>query len=342
MIDRVRVLVVDDSAFARKVLREVLATSADVDVVGVARDGLEALEKIAALAPDVVTLDLVMPNLDGVGLMRELPQGAGPGVVVVSVSDEESELVVEALALGAFDFVRKPTALATDRLYELGGELVRKVVAAGRAAIARRARSAPPSPAPSPAPSAAPAALVVIGTSTGGPHALTTLVPALPPDLAPVAIALHIPAEYTPALAARLDRLSRVRVREAVDGMALARGTAVLARGGADLEIERDDGGLVARVRHRRERTYHPSVDALFESAARACGATLVGVVLTGMGDDGLAGARAIRKAGGRVLTEAASSVVVDGMPRSVREAGLSDGDVALDGLAAELVRQHR
>jgi two-component system chemotaxis response regulator CheB len=341
MSERVRVLVVDDSAFARKVLREVLATSAELDVVGVARDGLEALEKVAALAPDVVTLDLVMPGLDGLGVMRELPPGAGPGVVVVSVSDEESELVVEALALGAFDFVRKPTSLATDRLYELGGELVRKVVAAGRAVAARRVRAAPPARAPAPAP-AAPAKLVVVGTSTGGPQALTTLVPALPPDLPPIAIALHIPAEYTAAMAARLDRLSRVRVREAADGMALQGGTALLAHGGADLEIEPGDGGLVARVRLRRERTYHPSVDALFESAARACGAALVGVVLTGMGDDGLAGARAIRAAGGRVLTEAATSAVVDGMPRSVRDARLSDADVALDGLAAELVRRLR
>jgi two-component system chemotaxis response regulator CheB len=342
MKDRVRVLVVDDSAFARKVLREVLATSGRIEVVGAVRDGLEALEAIAAHSPDVVTLDLVMPGLDGLGVLRELPAGSSPSVVVVSVSDEESDLVVEALALGAFDFVHKPTNLATDRLYELGGELVRKVLSAGAAAIARRARPAPAPPAAGPDTEAAPVSLVVIGTSTGGPQALTGIVPALPADGPPVAIALHIPAEYTPAMASRLDRLSRVRVLEARDGLELTRGVVVLARGGSDLEVEHERGRLVARVRLHRERPYHPSVDALFESAARACGAELIGVILTGMGDDGVAGVRAIRAAGGRVVTEAASSAIVDGMPRSVREAGLSDADVPLEDLAAELVRRMR
>ncbi len=342
MTDRVRVLVVDDSAFARKVLREVLATSSAIEVVAVARDGLEALEAIAALSPDVVTLDLMMPGLDGLGVLRELPLASSPNVVVVSVSDEESELVVEALALGAFDFVRKPTSLATDRLYELGGELVRKVLAAGAAAIARRGPAVAPPAAQQAQASPEPVSLVVIGTSTGGPQALTGIVPALPADVPPVAIALHIPAEYTPAMAARLDRLSRVRVLEACDGLELTRGVAVLARGGSDLEVERDGGRLVARIRLRRDRAFHPSVDALLESAARACGAEVLALILTGMGSDGLAGARAVRAAGGRVVTEAASSAVVDGMPRSIREAGLSDGDVPLHGLAAELVRRVR
>lgn len=338
MTDRVRVLVVDDSAFARKVLREVLATSSLVEVVGVAKDGLEALEQISSLSPDVVTLDLVMPNLDGLGVLRELPAGS-PRVVVVSVSDEESELVVEALALGAFDFVRKPTSLATDRLYELGGELVRKVLAAGAAVPPLRAAAGAPASAPAAA-ATGPVSLVVVGTSTGGPQALTALVPALPRDMPPIAIALHIPAEYTVAMAARLDRLSRVRVLEASDGLELTRGAAVLARGGSNLEVERDGERLVARVVRRSHRLYHPSVDALFESAARAYGPAVLGVVLTGMGDDGLAGARAVRAAGGRLLTEASSSTVVDGMPRSVRDAGLSDGEAPLHGLAAELVRR--
>lgn len=342
MTERVRVLVVDDSAFARKVLREVLATSGAIEVVAVARDGLEALEAIAALSPDVVTLDLMMPGLDGLGVLRELPLASSPSVVVVSVSDEESELVVEALALGAFDFVRKPTSLATDRLYELGGELVRKVLAAGAAAIARRGPAIAPPAVPEREAPAGPVSLVVIGTSTGGPQALTGIVPALPADMPPVAIALHIPAEYTPAMAERLDRLSRVRVLEARDGLELTRGVAILARGGSDLEVERDGGRLVARIRLRRDRAFHPSVDALLESAARACGAEVLALILTGMGSDGLAGAHAVRAAGGRVVTEAASSAVVDGMPRSIREAGLSDADVPLPGLAAELVRRVR
>ncbi len=335
MTGRVRVLVVDDSAFARKVLREVLATSARIDVVGVARDGLEALELVAHLAPDVVTLDLVMPELDGIGVLRELPPGAPP-CVVVSVSDVESELVVEALALGAFDFVHKPTSLATDRLYELGGELVARVLAAAESRRRRGTAERAPLPAPRPA---APASVVVVGTSTGGPQALTRIVPALPADLPPVVIALHIPSEYTAPMAARLGQLAGRPVIEARDALVLRTGAIVLARGGADLEIERDGEQLLARVVHRPQRPYHPSVDALFESAARAAGARCLGVVLTGMGDDGLAGARAIRAQGGRVLVEAASSAVVDGMPRSVRDAGLALASVPLDRIAAELAQ---
>jgi two-component system, chemotaxis family, protein-glutamate methylesterase/glutaminase len=339
MTARVRVLVVDDSAFARKVLREVLATSGRIDVVGIARDGLEALEQIASLSPDVVTLDLVMPNLDGLGVLRDLPPGARPKVVVVSVSHEESELVVEALALGAYDFVRKPTSLATDRLYELGGELVRKVL---EAAAAGRRPERGPEPAPAPVPSSVGAvatSLVVIGASTGGPQALSQLVPALPADMPPVVIALHIPADYTAAMAARLARVSHLRVVEAHDGVELAPGLAVLAPGGSDLEIERKGARLVARVVHRDERPYHPSVDLLFESAAHACGGAVLAAVLTGMGEDGLAGARAIRAAGGRVLAESAASCVIDGMPGSVRKAGLADAEAPLERMAAELVR---
>jgi two-component system chemotaxis response regulator CheB len=337
MTDRVRVLVVDDSAFARKVLREVLATSARIDVVGFARDGLEALEQIARLEPDVVTLDLMMPNLDGIGVLRELPPGAPP-CVLVSVSDVDSELVVEALTLGGFDFVHKPTSLATDRLYELGGELVRKVLAAAAAAAARRRERAESAAQPV-AGSPEDASVVVVGTSTGGPQALTQLLPALPADFPPLAVALHIPADYTAPMSVRLSQLSRLRVVEAFDGIVLARGTVVLARGGIDLELERSGDRLLARLVHRPERPYHPSVDALFESAARVAGRGVVAVVLTGMGDDGLAGARAVRAAGGRVLVEAASTTVVDGMPRSVREAGLASGSVPLGRMAAELAR---
>lgn len=344
MTRRARVLVVDDSAFARKVLREILCESPHLEVVGFARDGLEALEQIDRLAPDVVTLDLVMPQLDGVGVLRALPPGSPP-CVLVSVSAPDSELAVEALSLGAFDLVHKPTSQATDRLYELAGELVTTVLAA---AGALRRGSAGMRPAREPASAAAPrvapaeADVVVLGTSTGGPQALSQLVPALDADLPPVVIALHIPAEYTAPMSARLGRLSRARVVEAQDGLVLSPGLVVIARGGADLEVRREDGRLVAHLVYRPERLYHPSVDVLFESAAHAAGPRTLGVVLTGMGDDGLAGARAIRAAGGRILAEAASSSIVDGMPRSVREAGLADAAVPLGALAAELARALR
>jgi len=337
----IRVLVVDDSAFARKVIREVLQTQRDLDVVDIARDGLEALEKIAELQPDVVTLDLVMPNLDGLGVLRALPAEGRPRVVVVSMSDAQSQLGLEALQLGAVDLVHKPTALANDRLFELGDELVRKV----RAAAAAR-RSPPRSPAELPPPplvmDAARTDLVVIGASTGGPQALSRLLAALPAGFpVPIALVLHIPAEYTAAFAERLDSGSALEVVEAAPGMPLRPGRVVVARGGIHLKIARGDEGLACALDPEPQVSPHrPSVDALFMSAAAVTGARTLGIVLTGMGDDGLAGAHAIHAAGGRVLTEAESSCVVYGMPRTVAEAGLSDGSAPIVEMAA-LVAAH-
>jgi two-component system chemotaxis response regulator CheB len=340
----IRVLVVDDSAFARKVLRQVLSASPGIAVLDTARDGLDALEKIAALKPDVVTLDLVMPHLDGLGVLRSLAGAASPRVVVVSSAGEESELAVSALQAGAVELVHKPTALATDRLYELGAELVAKVRTAAGAVVR------PPTDVPlveKSGPSAVPAPvrrLVVVGTSTGGPAALTRLMSSLPADFpAPLALALHIPAGYTEALAQRLDTHSALEVVEAADGLELRPGRAVLARAGMHLRVQRDGERAFARLSLTPHQTpHHPSVDVLFESAAAGWGADAVGVVLTGMGDDGLEGARSIRAAGGHVLTESAESCVVYGMPRVVKEAGLSHASSPLEGMAALLARYVR
>lgn len=338
---RIRVLIVDDSAFARKVLRQALEAQPQIEVVGIAADGLEALEKIGVLAPDVVTLDLMMPQLDGIGVLRELATlTTAPKVIVVSFSSGESELVVEALQLGAVDFLRKPTALATDRLYELSDDVAAMVLAAAGA------RRAPLAAAPvsvrtplRPAPSRE---ILVIGTSTGGPQALTRLLGALPGDFpVPIAIALHIPMEYTNALAQRLDACSALRVVEATDELPLTPGLAVLAKGGLDLQVERRGRSLTARLTpHSSTLLYVPSVDVLFQSAARACGPRTLAAVLTGMGNDGLEGARAVVAAGGVVLTESEATSVIYGMPRCVREQGLSLEEVALDELATALIRR--
>jgi two-component system chemotaxis response regulator CheB len=338
------VLVVDDSAFARKVLRQVLSAAPDITVVDTARDGLDALEKIAALRPDVVTLDLVMPHLDGLGVLRSLAGAPSPRVVVVSSAGEESELAVSALQAGAVELVHKPTALATDRLYELGAELVAKVRTAAQAVV-RPAMEGQPVEKREPRVERAPAGqMVVVGTSTGGPAALTRLLRTLPADFpAPLALALHIPAGYTEALARRLDSQSALEVVEAEDGMELHPGRAVLARAGMHLRVERSGERAVARLdRLPLQSPHHPSVDVLFESAAADWGAATVGIVLTGMGDDGLAGARAIRAAGGKMLTEAPESCVVYGMPRVVVEAGLSNGRASLEEMGALLQRYVR
>lgn len=335
MSDKVRVLVVDDSAFARKALRTVLAGHPAIEVVGIARDGLEALEKIVELKPDVITLDLVMPNLDGLGLLRAMPAENAPRVVVVSITDADSELAITALQLGAIDLVQKPTALATDRLYELDEELTRKVLQAAR--LARVPAPHPPVTAPAvKLTNAARMQLVVIGASTGGPQAITRLLSGLPGDFpAPIAIALHIPAGYTEALASRLHQECALDVAEAHEGMLLRPGLAVLAPGGQHLTIARHGDELTAHVSDRpRDVLYHPSVNLLFESAARATSDRTLALVLTGMGDDGCKGAAAIRGAGGKVLTQDESSCVIYGMPRCVVEAGLSTQGAPLGELA--------
>lgn len=339
MSQRVRVLIVDDSAFARKALRAVLSAHPSIEVVGAARDGLEGLEKIAELKPDVVTLDLIMPNLDGIGLLRALPERDAPRVVVVSISDTNSELAVLSLQLGAVELVRKPTALATAQLYEMNDELVRKVL---QAAAARRPVSVPLAPISREAVPlvASRAQLLVVGASTGGPNAITRLLAALPGNFpVPIVVALHIPAGYTDALAVRLNEQSALSVQEAHEGLLLRPGLAVLARGGQHLVVQRKGTALSVHLPEEpRSSLYFPSVDLLFHSAARTLGAGVLGVVLTGMGDDGCRGSSAIRAAGGAVLTEAESSCVIYGMPRSVVEAGFSTAAAPLERMAEAIL----
>jgi two-component system chemotaxis response regulator CheB len=331
----IRVLVVDDSAFARKVMREVL-TSAGIDVVGIARDGLEALEKITELKPDVITLDLVMPNLDGMGVLAALPPG-GPRVVVVSMAGESSALGIAALHAGAIDLVQKPTAQAVDKLYSLATELVAAVTAA---AGARSPEPVPMQPAPESL-VASSKSIVVIGASTGGPQALSRLVKALPAGFPlPVALVLHLPPGYTQSFAERLNGDAALSVVEASPGLPMLPGQVVVARAGLHLKLLRNGAEVQALLDTDPLGTPHrPAVDVLFESAASAYGSRVLGVVLTGMGDDGTRGARAIKAKGGEILTEAESSCVVYGMPRSVFEAGLSSASVRIDAMAAEIVR---
>ncbi|WP_437626092.1 chemotaxis-specific protein-glutamate methyltransferase CheB [Sorangium sp. So ce1151] len=338
----IRVLVIDDSAFVRKVLRQVLGASPSIEVVDTAMDGLDALEKIARYKPDVITLDLVMPNLDGIGVLGSLPREGAPRVIVVSNAEADSELGVRALQQGAIDLVEKPTSLATDRLFELSDELVRKVIAAaGAKGPAPEPRPLPPPPPPAVIPVAARTQVVVVGTSTGGPQALTRLLTALPGGLpVPVVVALHIPPGYTESLARRLDDASAISVVEASDDLQLRPGLAVIARGGRHLEVRRQlERASVRFAQASSTSLYCPSVDLLFASAAAEFGSGVLAVVLTGMGDDGLEGSRAIHKAGGRILAEAESSCVVYGMPRRVMEAGLAAAEAPIDEMAAAILR---
>jgi two-component system chemotaxis response regulator CheB len=331
----IRVLVVDDSAFARKVVRESLQTSPQIEVVGTARDGIDALEKIAALQPDVITLDLVMPNLDGLGVLAALTPAQRARVIVVSRADGESDIGISALSFGVFDLVHKPTALAVASLQDIAEELVTKVLLASAQAPGR-AHEFEPIAEPPLAPGALSDRVVLIGTSTGGPQALTRLLKAFPANFpAPVAIVLHIPAGYTGPLAERLNAECALEVLEARDGLELRPGRAILAQAGAHMRLVASHDAVTVRLDSEPSSSVHrPSVDVLFESAAASLGPRVLAVVLTGMGDDGLAGARAVTDAGGQVLTETEASCVVYGMPRVVKEAGLSVAEEPLERMA--------
>jgi two-component system chemotaxis response regulator CheB len=337
----IRVLVVDDSAFARKVLRDVLQAAPGIEVVGIARDGLDALSKIEELDPDVVTLDLVMPNLDGLDTLRALAGRVRPGVIVVCMADSDSEQALAALEAGAVDVVHKPTALATDRLYELSKELVFKVQAAAQARPTPLLGEPSPVLAPKRLVHKGIRDLVVIGASTGGPQAITRLLKSIPAGFpVPIAIVVHLPAGFTQSFAERLDHDCQIRVVEATEGVRLTAGMAVIARGGIHLNIKRDGKGLFGSVSSTPTSLHRPSVDQLFSSAASAAPGRVLGVVLTGMGDDGLIGGRALVEAGGMLIVEAEASCVVYGMPRVIQEAGLATSQLRIEDMAAAIIER--
>jgi two-component system chemotaxis response regulator CheB len=337
--DRVlRVLVVDDSAYVRKVVREILSRSPYLEVVATARDGEEALELVEELRPDVVTCDLLMPRLDGRDFIREQMARRPVPIVVISAIAQNEERVLAALEAGAVDFVQKPTALATEQMLDMARELTTKVKAAGRASVRALAASAPPLPVVSRR-AAGPRRVdvVVIGISTGGPQGLKRLIPLLPAECpVPIAVVLHMPVGYTDLYAKKLDEVSALTVTEARSGDRLVAGTVLIARAGLHLKLRRDEAGnpIVQLDGEPRDSLHRPSVDVLFRSAAEMFGGRVLGVVMTGMGSDGTDGAAWIKARGGWLLTEAEDTCVVYGMPRSVVEAGLSDAAVPLDRMA--------
>ena len=344
MPETLRVLVIDDSAYVRKVVSQMLARSPSLAVVGAARDGAEALELVEELKPDVITCDLNMPVMDGVAFVRAQMARRPVPIVIISIAAESGEQVLAALDAGAVDFVQKPTALATERLLDIADELIEKVKAAGESR--QRMRTIPPAPA---ARITVPRGLergvfdiVVIGISTGGPQALKVLVPQLPADcVVPIAMVMHMPLGYTEMYARKLDEMSALRVIEAGEADLVEPGTVYLAPAGRHLSFRRDGADVITHLDVRPLDTPHrPSVDALFHSAAEVYGSRVLGVVMTGMGNDGREGSAWIKARGGCILTEAEESCVVYGMPRSVVEAGLSDESVALEGMAAAIMEK--
>jgi two-component system chemotaxis response regulator CheB len=335
---KIRVLVTDDSLFMRAAVKKMLIADGRFEVVGEAKDGREAVEKVQALRPDVCTMDFNMPKLDGAGAVREIMRTRPTPVVMLSAHTREgARETFEALAAGAVDFLAKPSGEVSAEVHRIGPQLTAKLAAAAQA------RPMPMVAAPRPAALpriTAPRAVgivgpkvVVIGVSTGGPAALGRLLPRFPADTSlALVIVQHLPAGFTAALAERLDAISAIRVREASDGDRPEAGLALVARGDRHLEVA-PDGTLVTNE-DPEVNGVRPSADVTMLSAASVFGRRVVGVVMTGMGRDGAEGMRAIKRVGGATLVQDEPSSVIWGMPRACIEAGLADKVVALDALA--------
>jgi two-component system chemotaxis response regulator CheB len=344
-VPRIRALVVDDSAFVRKVVREMLSSSPLIEVVGTARDGEEALEMVAELKPDVVTCDLFMPKLDGVGFVRKQMARRPIPILVLTSAPQDADRVVEALSAGAVDLVQKPTALATDDLRAIGQQLIEKVKGAVNAPMENLIQQMDPTaPAAAITRVALKADIVVLGISTGGPQALRKMLPLFPQDFpVPIAMVLHMPVGYTALYAEKLNEICALEVTEAKEGDVLQPGHALLAPAGRHLQFvrQREGGPVTAHLSLQPlDKNHRPSADVLFRSAAEVYGARVLAIVMTGMGEDGKEGAAWVKAHGGMVLTEDEKSCIIYGMPRSVVEAGLSDASVPLAGMAQAITER--
>ena len=345
---RVRVLVIDDSAFNRRTIVKILESLPNVEVVGYACDGEEGLRKVIDLKPDLITLDLEMPRMDGFTLLRIVMHNQPTPIIVVS-SRSDDEDVFKALELGAVEFVSKPSSRVSPVLMDIREELlakVREVTSANlknvidRSTPLDRVRSKVVK-GRAPLRSEVDFPMVVIGSSTGGPPALQNIFSAIQDEI-PVAFAVaqHMPADFTRAFAERLNRFSALHIRQAADGDPVRPGEVLIAPGGKNLEFSRIGAEVIARVTEPRgHQRYLPSVDMLFTSAAAVFGRRLLGVVLTGMGNDGAMGVHAIKDNGGSAIAEAESSCVVFGMPREAIATGMIDRVVPLPMVCRDILR---
>lgn len=347
---RTRVLVVDDSALMRQLLTDLINRSPDFEVVGSAPDPYAAWDRIKQLRPDVLTLDVEMPRLDGISFLERLMRNYPMRVVMVSsLTERGCETTLRALEIGAVDFVAKPKLDLSRGMEALGDELLEKLrnAAAARIPAPRTAAAPAPAAAPEAAPPRSPAGLafaathkvIAIGASTGGTEALKDVLSAVPADGPGIVMVQHMPPLFTAQFAERLNRMSRMTVREAKDGDRVLPGVALLAPGGMHMEVVRSGAQYSVKVYAGPPVSRHcPSVDVLFESCARNVGSNAVGVIMTGMGDDGARGLLAMRQAGAHTVAQDERSCVVFGMPKEAIARGGAETVVPLASIASTML----
>jgi two-component system chemotaxis response regulator CheB len=338
---KIRVLVVDDSAVMRKIIPQMLEADPAIEVVGTAMDGTFCLKKIEELQPNVVTLDLQMPGMNGIDTLKEIMRKHPlPVIVVSSHSTEGASVTLKALALGAFEFVTKPQDAAS-HMAATASELIAKIKAAVECKMLR-----PGFPLPAPTQKISigksgpvPSKLVAIGISTGGPQALEFVLAQLPPDfLGTIVIVQHMPENFTDMFARRLDELCSLRVKEAQSGDALQAGRVLICPGNRHIKVKRlAMGDVVVLSDEGRVNGHRPSADILFRSVAEEFGPQAIAIIMTGMGDDGAEGVGAVKKAGGLTIAQSEESCVVYGMPKVAIERGYATRVVPLDVLPSTL-----
>ena len=348
MKEKVRVLVVDDSALMRKLIPMILERDPEIEVVGTAMDGAFGIRKIAELSPDVVTLDLEMPRMDGIETLRMIMRSAPlPVIVFSSHSKEGAYSTFKALALGAIDFVAKPRDAAAGNLDPIAYQLIEKIKVAKRAGGPHKLpRLAELEPSPAKRKSCtvlAPNRVIAIGISTGGPNALQFLLSQIPADFpATFVIVQHMPEGFTDMFARRLDECCALDVQEAKSGDLLIAGRALICPGNRHIMVRRmPRGEMIVLSDGPPINGHRPSVDVLFHSVAQEFGLTAVGVIMTGMGDDGAEGLGAIKAAGGMTIAQSEESCVVSGMPRAAILKGYANKVLPLDNLGSFLVNQY-
>ena len=345
MTGPLRVLVVDDSALMRKLIPQILQTDPSIQVVGTAMDGNFGLKKIEELKPQVITLDLEMPGMGGLEMLKEIMRKHRlPVIVVSSHSTQGASVTLQALSLGAFDFVAKPSDVSA-RMPEIAHELIMKIKAAAQSRgvqLPILARDFPRVEKPVPAAAKSSTRLVAIGVSTGGPNALQYVLSQLPADFpGTILVVQHMPEGFTEMFARRLDEICAIAVKEAQSGDLLVAGRALICPGSRHLKAKKLPLGNVAVLSDEaRVNGHRPSVDVLFKSVAEEFGAKTVAVLMTGMGEDGAEGMGAVKAAGGMTIAQNEESCVVFGMPKAAIERGHAVRVVPLDALAHTLQAQ--
>ncbi len=340
---KIKVLVVDDSALMRQFIGDILRSDPRLEVVGTARDGKDCLAQIKSLKPDIVTLDVEMPVMNGLEALEEIMKTTPmPVVMVSSLTQEGAETTFKALALGCVDFIGKPSGTISLNIRDVGQDLIEKVVAASTAKVIRPTASHRSSPRAINVPvNTGRIDIVAIASSTGGPMALSDLMPKLPKDFpAPIVITQHMPKEFTSSFAKRLNDASQIEVLEGFDGLTLKPGRAVIAPGGSHLLVKRRTGAAVCALSDAPPvLSVKPAANIMFQSVAEQYGGNVLSVILTGMGRDGTDGAIALKKRGAYVIAESQKTCVVYGMPKAAIDAGVVDEVLPLYDIPEAMVR---